>query len=261
LFCVAADQRGKWWLVGSAWTGNEQKQDRNMAKPTSTTSEFSQKLLELARKQRMNTDDRRSVFCIIMSAEDYMDAFEKIVQLSIKDQRTIVTVIIHCCLSEKVFNPYYAVLSQKFCDHDRKYVLAVQYALWDRLRDLHSLSKVQVNNLAQYLIYLIGHGGQPLSVLKVIEFGELDKVTLRLVRQIMLSLLLGQEAICEQVFERIAPSFKLNTFKDSVRLFLHHFLLKDTKQGSISDEQMKLLKKRVQIADKSLATSDSRIQF
>lgn len=56
-----------------------------------------------------------------MSAEDYVDAFERLLRLAIKDQRVIVSIIIHCCLSEKMFNPYYGVLAQKFCEYDRKY--------------------------------------------------------------------------------------------------------------------------------------------
>lgn len=53
--------------------------------------------------------------------QDYIDAFEKILHLAIKDHRVVVSVIIHCCLSEKAFNPYYAVVAHKFCDYDRKY--------------------------------------------------------------------------------------------------------------------------------------------
>ena len=107
--------------------------------------------------------------------------------------------IIHCCLSEKSFNPYYAVVTQKFCEFDRKYQLAVQFSVWDRIKDIGSLSTTQIKNLAQYLVYLIANSAQPLSVLKVIEFGELDKLTLRLVRQILLGLLLGPEEICDEV--------------------------------------------------------------
>jgi nucleolar MIF4G domain-containing protein 1 len=156
--------------------------------------------------------------------QDYIEAFEKLHQLAIKDHRVIVTVIIHCCLAEKVFNPYYAVLSQKFCDVDRKYQvsdliiifeskvkkklksnfinykqLAVQFALWDRIKDIKSHSNIQIKNLSQFLIYLIEHGGQPLSVLKVVEFAELEKSTLRLVRQTVLGLLLNNEESCKQV--------------------------------------------------------------
>lgn len=67
VFNFVADERGKWWVVGSAWTGN--------IDTTKTSNEpkqiegYSQKLLDLARKQRMNTDTRRSIFCILMSAE------------------------------------------------------------------------------------------------------------------------------------------------------------------------------------------------
>ena len=42
--------------------------------------QFSSKVLELARKQRMNTDIRRNIFCVIMTSEDYLDAFEKLLR-------------------------------------------------------------------------------------------------------------------------------------------------------------------------------------
>lgn len=77
--------------------------------------------------------------------------------------------------------------------------MAVQFALWDRIKDIKSHSTIQIKNLAQFLIYLIEHGGQPLSVLKVVEFAELDKPTLRLVRQTVLGLLLNHEDTCKQV--------------------------------------------------------------
>lgn len=42
--------------------------------------QFSQKVLELARKQRMNTEIRRNIFCVLMTSEDYLDAFEKLLR-------------------------------------------------------------------------------------------------------------------------------------------------------------------------------------
>lgn len=68
--------RGKWWVVGSAWTGNIDDIGNATATPADKMQQtikneqkFSEQLLELARKQRMNTDERRNVFCILMSAE------------------------------------------------------------------------------------------------------------------------------------------------------------------------------------------------
>ena len=42
--------------------------------------QVSGKILELARKQRMNTDVRRNIFCTIMTSEDFLDAFEKLLK-------------------------------------------------------------------------------------------------------------------------------------------------------------------------------------
>lgn len=258
------DERGKWWLVGSAWHGKTDAKGTNKDASSGQVGEggFSQQLLELARKQRMNTDDKRNVFCAIMSAEDYVDAFDKILRLSIKDQRVVASVIVHCCLSEKDYNPYYSVLSQKFCEYDRRYQLAIQYTIWDRLKDIRSLKQTQTRNLAKLLTHLVGEGGLALSVLKVIEFAEIDKVTLRLVRQTMLGLLLLEdENKCLQVFNRIAPSFKLKAFKDSLRLFLHHFLWKGSDKSGVPEEQLHLLQQRIKMANGMLDTSESRVRF
>lgn len=77
--------------------------------------------------------------------------------------------------------------------------MAIQYAIWDRIKDIQSHTKTQLTNLAQLLVHLITNAAQAISVLKVIEFGELDKVTLRLVRQVLLGILLGKEEICKEV--------------------------------------------------------------
>ena len=94
---------GRWWLIGSGWSrassgviGGSVEQE---APVNINMNEFDAKLLEVARKQRMNTDVRRAIFCIVMGSEDYLDAFEKLVRLGLKNkqEREIVFVIIHCC--------------------------------------------------------------------------------------------------------------------------------------------------------------------
>ena len=111
--------------MGSAWSGlapTEHNANKTDEKP-SVPNTFSQKLLDLAKKQRMNTDVRRNVFCILMSAEDYLEAFEKLIKLGLKGavEREIMNVLVHCALQEKEFNPYYQYLANKFCTFDRKY--------------------------------------------------------------------------------------------------------------------------------------------
>lgn len=72
--CSIADERGKWWVVGSAWKGNAAEKQESVEK--SENESFSQELLDLAKRQRMNTDTRKKIFCIVVSAEvNYLGFF------------------------------------------------------------------------------------------------------------------------------------------------------------------------------------------
>ena len=130
---VKADELGRWWIVGSAWSLGEnnkqqQQQDKDDEEAAAMSSDapaaaYSERILELAREQHMNTDIRRAIFCILVSAEDYTDAFMKLMKLSLKKQqeREIVYVIVHCALGENKYNPYYSYAMQKFVDFDRRF--------------------------------------------------------------------------------------------------------------------------------------------
>ena len=103
-----ADSRGRWWIVGSAFTGNLVGTEREQVNKTET-DQFSDKLLALARKMRMNTDIRRQIFCILMSAEDFSDAAEKLVKLGTKNQTEreviaypLATRVTYCCLLDRL---------------------------------------------------------------------------------------------------------------------------------------------------------------
>ncbi|XP_053952940.1 nucleolar MIF4G domain-containing protein 1 homolog [Anastrepha ludens] len=258
---LRVDQVGKWWVVGSAWSGKiddinaATKQNRDEC--VASSARFSEKLLKLAKHQKMNTEERRNIFCIIMGAEDYVDAFEKILHLALKDQRSIAYVIIHCCLNEKQSNPYYAHLALKFCLYNRKYQLAFQFATWDRINEIESLNKIQVKNLAKFLQHLILKGGLQLTVLKVVNFLQLDKLSFLFMKEIMVGILLSeQENEIYQAFERVAKNSKLGAFKNSVRLFTQHFLLQHESKLKLHEDQLAVLKKRADYVDNILAYVD-----
>ncbi|ALC42906.1 CG9004 [Drosophila busckii] len=257
---LRADKVGKWWIVGSAWTGNlaemgTAQQEQEKQRQQSTTQRYSEKLLELAKKQHMNTAERRNIFCIIMSAADYVDAFEKILHLALKDQRAVAYVIIHCAINERRANPYYAHLALKFCQYNRKFQLAFQFASWDRINDIESLTKVQIRNLASFMQQLILASGLQLSVLKVVDFMQLEKLSFYFMREIMTRLLLStEESQLYQAFEHIAKNSKLQQFKQSIRLFMQHFMLE--KLEKIEEQQQLLLRQRINHLDKLLAYVD-----
>lgn len=98
--------------------------------------------------------------------------------------------------------------------------------------------------------------------MQVVQFGELDKPTLKLIRQIMLGILLhDNEEACIQVFERISHSPQLQNFREGLRLFINHFLIKNVKAGVMPDAEMTKLKERAKIADKTLTIHGIRTIF
>lgn len=58
-----------------------------------------------------------------------------------------------------------------------------------------------------------------------------------------------------KVFQRIAPNIKLKAFKDSIRLFMHHFLVEGGTANNLPSNQIDLLKERVKLADQSMNTT------
>ncbi|KAF9982061.1 suppressor of glycerol defect [Mortierella antarctica] len=134
--------KGKWWLVGSSWKNNMVGEESIQKSFTTTTAddmlEAEDELLKLARKNKMNTDVRRSIFVVLMSSEDYIDAFERLIKLNLKEvqQREIVRVLLHCAGNEMVHNPYYTLVGQRLCQHDHSFKITFQYSLWDLLREM-----------------------------------------------------------------------------------------------------------------------------
>ncbi|KAF9972071.1 suppressor of glycerol defect [Actinomortierella ambigua] len=133
--------KGKWWLVGASWRSNMVGEESQYASKSTTADDMLEQeneLVRLARKNKMNTDVRRSIFVVLMSSEDYLDAFERLLKLNLREvqQREIVRVILHCAGNEQVYNPYYALVGQRLCQYDHSFKITFQYCLWDLLREM-----------------------------------------------------------------------------------------------------------------------------
>ncbi|XP_045913797.1 nucleolar MIF4G domain-containing protein 1 [Micropterus dolomieu] len=262
---LAAEQVGRWWIVGSSWSGAPMisEQGSTTSKQSAVEGQFSAKVLELARKQRMNTEVRRNIFCVIMTSEDYMDAFEKLLRMGLKDkqEREIVHVLMDCCLQEKTFNAYYAVLGEKFCAQDRRFQMTFQFSLWDKFRELSNLPSSTFNNLVQLVTHFLQRKCLSLSMLKVIEFGELDKPTVRFLRLVLTKLLKETEPEdLASIFGRISGIPKLGMLREGLKLFISHFLLKNA-QSQGPAEQAAMLSERAQVATKAMEAKEAKLKL
>lgn len=61
--------------------------------------------------------------------------------------------------------------------------------------------------------------------------------------------------IFHQVFQRVSANKQLKVFKDSLRLFMHHFLIKSGQKNGVPTEHLDLVQERVLLIDKHLNTS------
>jgi len=256
---VQADTRGRWWIVGSAFAGRESgqagpggQQEERLGDPACD------KLLELARRMRMNTELRRELFCVVMGAEDYTDCADKLVRLGTKNRtdREVAWVLIDCCLQEKAYNPYYALVATRLASLDRRYRVACQFAVWDRLKQIGELGRGQLSNLAQFSKALIAARAQSLGLLKVIEFADMDKPRVRYLRAVLGGLLaeLGEVELTE-CFKGVAAQPGLDTFRQSLRLFLSHFLL--NQRAGVTEQ----LRERVALAERALLSGSSKLKL
>jgi nucleolar MIF4G domain-containing protein 1 len=182
---LKAEEKGRWWKVGACWVGNQYahkgddyNDNESVVAPTAENgnlpmTEEKEEMLKLASKHRMNTDMRRSVFCIIMGSADCDDAFEKLVRagmLKNRTERDTVRVLTECCGNEKSFNPFYSHLAARICDYQPQCKFTFQLSFWDTFKQFDELKLRKAANLAKLLFHLVAvHRSLRMSVLKVID--------------------------------------------------------------------------------------------
>ena len=78
--------------------------------------------------------DSESVTVIdLCCAQDYVDAFEKLLHLTSKQpqsQREAVHIVLKLCLGERTFNEFYAHLLDKLCGHHRQLQVCISPCFW-----------------------------------------------------------------------------------------------------------------------------------
>ncbi|XP_029346687.1 nucleolar MIF4G domain-containing protein 1 isoform X3 [Acyrthosiphon pisum] len=245
-----ADNKGRWWIVGSAWKGDEQKNNNNLQKKDM----YDKKLLDMAKKYRMNTDTRKNIFCILFTAEDYLDAFNKLVRLGLKglQQEEIVSVLIHCLLVYKVYNPFFAYVAQQLCQSNRKYQAFFKKSINVRLEEIDNLKKNQIPILASFLAQMLRNHSLPITILKNVDWGSLNKLMVSFVRQTLIKVLQdSDEEETTNIFLKASKNPTLQFFREGLTLFLSHFLIKNASKD-ISDNKLELLTNRVKVAQAAL---------
>lgn len=227
------------------------------------TTSFSPELEALAKAQHMNSETRKIIFCTIMSAEDYTDAFNKLLKMK-KQEREIVRILVTCCGQEQVFNQYYYLLASKFCSYKSSFKYSFQYALWDTLKQLADFSIRKLSNIAKMYGFMISDLMLPLNVFKCINFDEVDSYV-----SVFLRIALEQIFIrCDtdeisKIFTKIGSSDKYTALSEGLSIFIKQVIAKHPRKAFlvISPQDAiggaKLLEEKIEVARNCLSIVDN----
>lgn len=139
--------------------------------------------------------------------------------------------------------------------------MTFQFSLWDKFRELSNLPSSTFNNLVQLVTHFLQRKCLSLSMLKVIEFGELDKPTVRFLRLVLTKLLKETEPEdLASIFGRISGIPKLGMLREGLKLFISHFLLKNA-QSQGPAEQAAMLSERAQVATKAMEAKEAKLKL
>ena len=298
---TAADPQGRWWAVGSAFATIDVAPGRASGGAGAAGTQGERRLLQsagvaldaqmmaLAKKHRMNTDTKRAVFAIIVSGEDYIDTFQKLMKLGLKGsaQRDIPAVLLYLCGKEKHYNPYYEHVAQQLCSLGHNMCFTFQTTFWDTFKPLSAAQSTpptlaqgrEASNVGQLLASLIAAGFLSLLCLKTVPFEALNATGVLFFRVLFTHLLTdNDEPTVERVFQRLAASHgtaagerrsadadvTVIKLKEGISLFFLQAFGSITIYKSEDDSEKrakKLLKQRVALANGILVDSVSADMF
>ncbi|KAJ2655008.1 suppressor of glycerol defect [Coemansia sp. RSA 1200] len=272
------ETKGKWWLVGASWVGNQytgkssgSKDSQTAGKSDSATSSEMERLLQAARDQHMNTDIRRSIFVTLLSSDDYADAFERLLKLNLKKTQTreVVRVLLHCCGQEQAYNPYYALVAFKLCGYHGSYAHTMQFALWDFLRelgeaDVGGLGRIgqeaeesqavplrRIVNTAKLYAWLIAKQALSLLVLKTVTFASVRQQGRTFFQVLFSTLFLLHKKRTAQEAQALVAVFQKTTANPAMcqglLLFFQHFV---RKCDLVSEDELPVLSWGCRVAKK-----------
>ncbi|GMY20282.1 nucleolar MIF4G domain-containing protein 1 isoform X1 [Fagus crenata] len=237
------EKKGQWWLSGN--TASTMDNVEEFAGTIDREVLENQKMLQIAAAQRMNTDARRQIFCIIMSGEDYIDAFVKLLRLNLqgKQDREIMRVLVECCLQEKVFNKYYTALASRLCKYDKNYKFTLQYCLWDHFKELESMQLIRSMHLAKFVAEMVSSYKLTLGILKTVELGDIKQLTPKRImhfRMLFEALFEYPDKVIWNVFTHVSVAPELESLRHGIEFFIKEYVVKTNKAIT---EKFKVAKK------------------
>lgn len=197
------------------------------------------KLDRLCRALRLNTPLRRQLFAAIFTCGDYLDAAGKLISIGKKQSSEIINVVLHVAINEKCYNHFYFYLLQHLTNLDRKYRLALDFAIRDKITDLLSLPANNRTKLEQLMCHLLVANCLSITCLKVIQFSDMNEMYVQFIRNILQFVFdQSDDSIVTMVLGKIP---KKDNFASAIKLFIACFMDAQAKDRASSIKRLQSL--------------------
>ncbi|RNF12778.1 putative nucleolar MIF4G domain-containing protein 1-like [Trypanosoma rangeli] len=144
--------------------------------------------------QRFNTENKREVFQVCANSSDDLEGFTLLMHRdpSFSRLHDTLAVLLQCAYQEKVYNPYYAQVIQRFCSAKESCKNTLQFALWDMFKAIRveSVDIIGYVNLSCLLTHLIEVGVFTLAVLRGLDLDGTNRTIGLFTRVLLLRLIL-----------------------------------------------------------------------
>lgn len=123
---------------------------KNKVKSSDIVDSKNEKIQELCKRLRINTDLKKQIFKAIINSDDYLEAYERLIKMSLnKEQnREIIKLIILISIHEKNYNQFYTLLISRLISYDKSHKYTYHFTIWDYLRNIDALPSASLQILA-----------------------------------------------------------------------------------------------------------------
>jgi nucleolar MIF4G domain-containing protein 1 len=235
---VNSKLRGRWWITGASWKGRDNVVDTVYKKTLENVKTKEIKILEKkALEMNFKTDLKKTVFFIIMSSEDYLDAFQQLLKIDInKNDLNVSQVLVQCCLKEKNYNPFYSLLMNHICNINNRITQTLKKLILTTMSTIEKLKMSEIINFSKLFSNFISNEIFTLSVFKNYDFRTIQNNEIIFFRLFFISLFISNDGnkLSNLIF-KVTKNKNLTDFKESLVIFLFQFVNDNSRRSFLFD--------------------------
>ncbi|VUZ39607.1 unnamed protein product, partial [Hymenolepis diminuta] len=200
--------KGRWWAVGSAFSGDALTLSDPLAaaaNPTLSSKKtvtLTPMLQGVAQRLGLITPMRQQLFAILVSTPGGPDSTATALLEAVSSsgsgcganskgsehrEREVVQIVIHCLVSEQPFNRFYTRVLGALLNHHRRFAMMVRCAFWD-VMSKQELTKEAKCNAGKAIGILASVYDFPLTLLKKFNFGDESEANVGLLSSLVTEL-------------------------------------------------------------------------